>query len=95
MAKWGNALTIFNSNDAVISEVKQLLTGLGAKYERIESTFFVESTSQENTRIISVRLGEANIIHTMIFLHHTGANWVLSKHIDRDQLERIRKLIIK
>lgn len=95
MAKWGNALTIFESDGAVISEVEDILSDFQVEYERIESTFFVESTSQDNSRMISVRLGEKNIRHTMVFLHDSGANWVLSKHVDKDLLKRIRQLIIK
>ncbi|MEX0680825.1 MAG: hypothetical protein WD097_05540 [Balneolales bacterium] len=95
MAYWGNILTIYDTEESVLSHVEQILNDLDTRFEKIDNTFFVESTSQENSRQITLQTTQAGIAHTLIFLHHKSKNALRAGNVDKQLVNRVRLLVIK
>jgi hypothetical protein len=93
MAKYGNVLTVYSPQGNQLNDIITILNAKNAKFEQVDSTFFVETNSVANTKDLETALLATAISFT--FFHNripTGSRFKTSL-TDQPKVNSIIKIL--
>jgi len=95
MAHYGNILIIYNADDQHLEEVKKILENNNTDHEQVETSFFVETTSLDNTANV---VKDLNILGaSFLFFHNriSDGSLIRTNGIEDDTVTRIDDILFK
>jgi hypothetical protein len=94
MAYYGNILTILNSSAAVLQIVTGILDERKVRYELVESTFFLETSSMTNTTNVNDDLTNAQVDFIFSHIHLSDGSEVWANGVDQLVIDRIEDILL-
>lgn len=95
MSLYGNILTLYSSSNAQLKEVRTILENNITRFEQIEATFFLETTSKNNTRAVIKDITLLNVDFTFYHIHHPDGDELRAGGIDPAIVDRLRQLLFE
>ena len=89
MELYGNILTIYNSTDTQIKNVKKMINDLGFPFELLENTFFFGTTSIKKSKDFQKDLAQTNIEYTFFFLSNPDGSTIKANMVDQNVVDKI------
>lgn len=95
MAHYGNILIVYDSGNPQLQEVKEVLEHNKAVFEQVESSFFIETSSLDNTGNVVKGLNALGI--SFLFFHNriSDGSLIRTSAMDEDAVERINEILFK
>ena len=95
MAYYGNILTVLSSTDDILEQIKVVLQNNDVKNQLLGQTFFIETSSKENTRAILNGL-DAKGIHYLWFHNHiSDGSRVYTGQVNATEFENVRRILLE
>ncbi|MCU0440454.1 MAG: hypothetical protein MUC49_21385 [Raineya sp.] len=95
MAKYGNILTIFNSDDNKSTEVEIILANNQTVYLKLHNTYYIETNSKKNTSNVIRELNNLNIDFVFFHNHISDGSQIKSKGIDDSNINTINRILFQ
>ncbi len=95
MAKYGNIMTVFNSDQQTKDDIESILSNKQADYVLIDETFFIETNSKKNTGEIIKEIKNKNIEFIFFHNHISDGSKIKSDGVESDILNHIDKILLK
>ena len=93
MSYYGNILTAYQVTPDGLLMIERILHGCRAVYKRLDTTFFVETTSRDHTRQVIGLLTQSGIIFTFFHLKDPNGSAIRANGIDQQALRRINDIM--
>lgn len=89
---YGNILTVYNSNEAILDAVKTILNGL--PFRKLESTFFLQTQDRQQTRDIVGKLIAASVVFTFYYIDDFNGDALPFAGIDTQLIQDIKHILL-
>lgn len=95
MAHYGNILIIYDAGNQQLEEVKKILKNNNTDHEQVEASFFVETTSLDNTANVVKDLTALGA--SFLFFHNriSDGSLIRTSGIEDDTVTRINDILFK
>lgn len=95
MAYYGNILTVLSSTDDILEQIKVFLQANNAKNQLLSQTFFIETSSKENTRTILNYLDTKGIHYLWFHNHISDGSRVYTGQVDATEFENVQNILLE
>ena len=95
MAYYGNILIVYNATASQLHDVEQVLTNNNTDCERVESSFFIETSSMDNTGKVVKDLHDLGIEFLFFHNHIADGSLVDADGLSVDTVQRINEILFK
>jgi hypothetical protein len=95
MARYGNILSLYNSSSADVNNVINVLQTNQVIHQQVEQTFFIETTSKDNTKAVVKGLTDLNIPFTFFHDGNPNRSYLFSNNMDPEVIAMINKILFE
>lgn len=95
MAYYGNILTVLSSTNDLLEEIKVFLQVNDAKNQLLGQTFFVETSSKENTRLILNYLDGKEVHYIWFHNHNSDGSRVFSGQVNPAEFAAVEHILLE
>lgn len=95
MAKYGNILTVFNTDNNAYTEIETVLTNNQTDFIKLNDTYFIETNSKKNTSDVLNDLNGVGIAFIFFHNHISDGSQIKSNGIDESNLKNINRILFK
>jgi hypothetical protein len=93
MAKYGNILTILNSDESRNSQIEIVLANNQTVFAKLKDTYYVETNSKKNTREVIKDLNSLDISFIFFHNHISDGSQIKSKGINDSEISTINRML--
>jgi len=95
MARYGNILSLYSGNAAATASVISILQTNQVIYQQAEQTFFIETTSKDNTKAVVKDLTDLDIAFTFFHDGNPNRSYLFSNNMDPQVIAMINKILFE
>lgn len=95
MAKYGNILTVFNTNNGDKTQIINILTAKSCDFIQLADTFFIETNSKKNTGDVIRDLNTLGVEYIFFHNHISDGSLIKTGGIDDVTVQNINRILVK
>ncbi|TDD94127.1 hypothetical protein [Flavobacterium cellulosilyticum] len=95
MAKYGNILTLFNTEANENKKIDTILTKNQTTFLNLNNTYYIETNSKKNTSEVINDINALGIKYIFFHNHISDGSLIKNNGIDEDKISKINTILFK